>query len=331
MFLFPAPSAVHNCRRRVNGGRPRDSQLKRSAVGNAATISMLYHNDTPFAALTLVYVRPGKYSSSRHKEAAIDIVCGLTGSDDDSKTMFLALSWLIGVRKILKMITMSPNWAFRRMELNTKRYSGNASSTGNVVVCIQCAGEGEGFMKYFIDMGQRLEYDMSSRLGPTICCEHCNGAEADHGDPQSDTLQNELTFLIHSFMVNVIPSHRRLNKCIWMSSTDIIIVLIMFVVQDDSRSDVRKILHQHQELASKKIIPFLQKTIIVRSSLMPYLPNLNLAVKSIVIDTNVSYAIILFFASPRHFLQKKSASKIETTSSDLFGYEGAGAATSILC
>ncbi|GJW48010.1 hypothetical protein Tco_0079656 [Tanacetum coccineum] len=50
------------------------------------------------------------------KEAAIDIVCGLTGLDDDSKTTFLALSWLIGVRK----------------------------------VCIQCAGE--GFMKYFIDM-----------------------------------------------------------------------------------------------------------------------------------------------------------------------------------
>ncbi|GJV46480.1 hypothetical protein Tco_1431016 [Tanacetum coccineum] len=72
--------------------------------------------------------------------------------------------------------------------------------------------------------GQRLEYDMSSRLGPTICCEHCNGAEANHGDPQSDTLQNELTFLIHSFMVNVIPSHRRINKCIWMSSTDVLYV-----------------------------------------------------------------------------------------------------------
>ncbi|GKC26205.1 Ent-kaurene oxidase, chloroplastic-like protein, partial [Tanacetum coccineum] len=33
------------------------------------------------------------------KEASIDIVCGLTSSDDDSKTTFSALSWLIGKRK----------------------------------------------------------------------------------------------------------------------------------------------------------------------------------------------------------------------------------------
>ncbi|GKC93605.1 hypothetical protein Tco_1159047, partial [Tanacetum coccineum] len=36
------------------------------------------------------------------KEATIDdIVCGLTGSDDDSKTRFPALSWLIGERKFV--------------------------------------------------------------------------------------------------------------------------------------------------------------------------------------------------------------------------------------
>ncbi|GJX22197.1 hypothetical protein Tco_0226642 [Tanacetum coccineum] len=81
---------------------------------------------------------------------------------------------------------------------------------------------GPVWIKGLVDLGMqrasRLEYDLSSR--------HLlvNNPRADHGDPQSDTLQNELTFLIHSFMVNVIPSHRRINKCIWMSSADVLYV-----------------------------------------------------------------------------------------------------------
>ncbi|GJZ60936.1 hypothetical protein Tco_0617073 [Tanacetum coccineum] len=103
-----------------------------------------------------------------YKEAAIDIACGLTASDDDSKTTFLALLWLIGVRKFVDFE-------------NDHRWSQNLGilDVWNLIL------KGMHSMRRGRGKGQRLEYDISSRLGPTICCERCNGVEADHGDPQS--------------------------------------------------------------------------------------------------------------------------------------------------
>ncbi|GJU23557.1 hypothetical protein Tco_1156899 [Tanacetum coccineum] len=77
--------------------------LDKLELGVTGTIVLM------FCRMWDVYAATGRYLSTDFvvcdskvknlEEAAIDIVCGLTRSDDDSKTTFLALSWLIGVRK----------------------------------------------------------------------------------------------------------------------------------------------------------------------------------------------------------------------------------------
>ncbi|GJV29489.1 yippee-like protein [Tanacetum coccineum] len=132
-----------------------------------ACLSYLSHQHE----ITMCSFSPIAFGKSSDKEASIDIVCGLTGSDDDSKTTFPALSWLIGKRK--DHVTWAKNGNGRRL---------STSGSGNMDVSFSSTKLSRPVMILDKDNVRSIEKGNMRRI--VICAEHIRGAKTNTVRPQ---------------------------------------------------------------------------------------------------------------------------------------------------